>query len=97
MVQFYCFLSIFNPTGQARVKSAANQIKILDQKGVIDIYSIQLWFGALIGSFSLVYVFWSLFIVEDNPKAHFPAHMLGKVRSKKLELLKKFEKISKNL
>ena len=53
----------------------------MDQKGVIDIYSIQLWFGALIGSFTLVYVFWSLFIVEDDPKAHFPAHMLGHGRT----------------
>ena len=48
---------------------------------MIDIYSIQLWFGALIGSFTLVYVFWSLFIVEDDPKAHFPAHMLGHGRT----------------
>jgi len=64
-------------TIQARVKSATNQIKILDQKGVIDIWSIQLWFAALFGSFAFVYICWSVFIVEDEPKSHFPAHMLG--------------------
>ena len=60
---------------QARVRSAANQIKILDQKGVIDIPSIQLWFGTLLGSFALLYVFWNMFIVEENPREHFPEHL----------------------
>ena len=59
----------------SRVRSAANQIKILDQKGVIDLPSIQLWFGMLIGSFSLLYVFWNVFIVETNPRSHFPEHL----------------------
>ena len=52
---------------RARIKSAGVQIKVLEQKGVIDLWSIQLWFGMLIGSFSLLYCFWQMFVVEDDP------------------------------
>ena len=72
---------------RARIKSAGVQIKVLEQKGVIDIWSIQLWFGLLMGSFTLLYIFWSLFIVEDDPMAHFPAHMRAQVRARKIFLV----------
>ena len=68
---------------QSRVRSAANQIKILDQKGVIDISSIQLWFGTLIGSFAALYIFWNVFIVEEYPRDHFPDHLKVKFENQK--------------
>ena len=68
---------------QSRVRSAANQIKILDQKGVIDISSIQLWFGTLIGSFAALYIFWNIFIVEEYPRDHFPDHLKVKFENQK--------------
>ena len=76
---------------RARIKSAGVQIQVLEQKGIIDIWSIQLWFGMLIGSFSLLYFFWQFFIVESDPMAHFPAHMRAELHEQK-ELFRQFGK-----
>ena len=76
---------------RARIRSAGVQFKVLEQKGVIDIWSIQVWFGMLFGSFSLLYCFWNLFVVENDPMAHFPPHMRAEIHEQK-ELFRQFGK-----
>ncbi|CAG5114068.1 Oidioi.mRNA.OKI2018_I69.chr2.g8146.t1.cds [Oikopleura dioica] len=68
---------------RAKLHSAGVQIKVLDQKGVIDLGSIQLWFGLLFGSFGFLYVLWQFFIVETDPMSHFPAHMRAEFQDQK--------------
>ena len=78
---------------RARLRSAGVQMKVLEQKGVIDLWSIQLWFGLLIGSFSFLYIFWQIFVVEEDPMSHFPAHMRAELAEKR-ELFRQFGKRS---
>jgi len=68
---------------RAKIHSAGVQIKVLDQKGVIDLGSIQLWFGLLFGSFGFLYILWQFFIVETDPMSHFPAHMRAEFADQK--------------